>query len=455
MDTNVTKKEKDEVLEVIEALVYKIMYKGAYSNVLLNTDRSYHALNSQARKFVSHVVYGTIENWILLNYILNSLAKEPKKIKKDLRCLLAAGIYVLRFLDRKEPAVVVNRFVNYTKYAKPHAKGFVNFILRNYLREEIVLPQGLDARSLSIQYSHPEELVQFFIDEFGIEESIKILKANNTPSTLSCRVNTRYFTVQEVLKMLEENGVSASLSPLCEDAIEISSLNGVKIEETLAFQEGAIYIQDISSILHHELVEVKDGDFILDLCSAPGGKITAIAQDCNETNRIYACDIGLNKLDLIKKNVKRLKLEHIPFEIMSLDATVFKGEWENQFDVVIADVPCSGLGVIKNRPEIRYRFDLSKMKELLQIQASILQNAFFYLKEGGILIYSTCTIYSLENERQIEKFLKKNPNASVCNINIDSINGQIHGNMIKLIQSNNKTDGFFACKIKKGRLENL
>lgn len=448
-------KQRDEVLEVIEALVYKIMYKGAYSNVLLNTDASYQSLSPQAGKFASHVIYGTVENWILLNFILNSLAKEPQKIKNDLRCLLAAGIYVLRFLDKKAPAVVVNRFVNYAKYAKPHAKGFVNFILRNYLREEIPLPQGSDARSLSVRYSHPEELVQFFVDQFGMEEAVEILKANNTPSTLTCRVNTRYFSRKEAIEMLEENKVCCSDNELSKEAIDIISLNGIKIEDTAAFQRGAIYIQDISSILHHELVDVKDHDYILDLCAAPGGKITAIAQDCNDTNRIYACDIKANKLDLIKKNVKRLKLEDIRFEILPLDATVFKREWENRFDVVIADVPCSGLGVIKNRPEIRYRFDFEKMKELLSIQERILKYAFSYLKEGGTLIYSTCTIHPEENEKQIEKFLKKNRNASICNINIDGINGQIQGNMIRLIQSNKQTDGFFACKIKKGGLENL
>lgn len=448
-------KQRDEVLEVIEALVYKIMYKGAYSNVLLNADASYRALSPQAAKFASNVIYGTVENWILLNFILNSLAKEPKKIKNDLRCLLAAGIYVLRFLDKKSPAVVVNRFVNYVKYAKPHAKGFVNFILRNYLREEIALPQDSSVESLSIRYSHPEELVQFFVDKFGIEEAIQILVANNTPPTLSVRVNTRYFTAEEVTGMLEADGISCSISKLSGEAIEIHSLNGMKIEGTSAFEQGAIYIQDISSILHHEIVRIEDGDVILDLCCAPGGKITAIAQDCNHTNEIYACDIGKNKLDLIRKNVQRLKLEDLKFHIMNLDATVFKREWENAFDVVIADVPCSGLGVIKNRPEIRYRFDFNKMKELLDIQAKILQNAFSYLKEGGTLIYSTCTIHPEENEKQIEKFLKNNRNASICNINIDSINGQIHGNMIRLIQSNKQTDGFFACKMKKGRLENL
>lgn len=446
---------KDEILEVIEILVYKIMYKGAYSNILLNSDKLYLSLNLQAKKFVTNVVYGTVENWLLLNYIINRMAQNQNKIKSDLRCVLCAGLYILKFLDKKEPAIVVNRFVNYVKYAKPYAKSFVNLIFRKYLREGIELPQNLDVESLSINYSHPQELVQFFMDRFGIEKTIAILKANNTKSTVSCRVNTKYFERSDVLNMLDEEGIEAIPSKLSANALEIRSMNASKIENLSAFQKGAIYIQDLSSILHGELVEVQNNDMILDLCSAPGGKITAIAQNCNSTNEIYACDIGKNKLNLIRNNFERMKLKDCKLHIMEGDATILKKEWENKFDVVIADVPCSGLGVIRNKPEIRYRFDLDEIRTMVSIQYKILENAYRYLKKGGYLVYSTCTINPDENEAQIRRLLQNNIEASVCNINIDSINGQICQNMINLIQSNDETDGFFACKIKKGGSENL
>lgn len=446
--------KKDEVLEVVEALLYKIMYKGAFSNVLLKNDASFNALAPNVKGYVSNVVYGSIENWILINYIIDELAQEPKKIKVDLRCLLVAAIYSLRFLDKKSPAVVVNRFVEYAKYKKPHAKNFVNFILRNYLREEVTLPKADNAYGLSVLYSHPLELVEFFINIFKIEECERILSANNQKPMIHARVNSKYYTRSEVLEMLHSQGVLAIENALSERAIDLLDLNRLKMEELEAFECGAIYVQDISSILHFELVEIKPEDRILDLCAAPGGKIGAIMELCDESNEVIISDIGGNKLQLIKDNLSRLKLDYLRHQILEYDARVYHPAWKEGFDVVIIDVPCSGLGVLRQRPEIRYRFDLKEVKELQKIQYQILENAFEYLKEGGYLIYSTCTINPYENEKQIEKFLKNHKNAYVCKLDLD-IDGQIHENMIKLKQSNNKTDGFFACKIGKGRLEKL
>lgn len=446
--------KKDEVLEIVENLLYKIMYKGAFSNVLLKNDASYNSLAPNAKGYVSNVVYGSVENWILLNYIIDELAQNPKKIKTDLRCLLAAAIYSLRFLDRKSPAVVVNRFVEYAKYTRPHAKNFVNLILRKYLREEIELPKGRDALSLSILYSHPLKLVEFLIDEFGMRECEEILQANNQKPVIHARVNSKYYTRAQVLEMLASQGVTAQANALSERAIDISDLNLLKVEELEAFQCGAIYVQDISSILHSELIEIKQKDRILDLCAAPGGKIGALMELCDESNEIVIGDIGASKLQLIRDNLSRLKLEGLKHEILEYDATVFNPKWKESFDVILIDVPCSGLGVLGNRPEIRYRFDLKEIEELQKIQYRILKNAFKYLKEGAYLIYSTCTINPAENEEQIEKFIQNHKNACICRLSSD-IDGQIHENMIKLKQSNNKTDGFFACKIVKGGWEKL
>lgn len=447
------KMKKDIILNFSTKIISKAMFDGAYVNLSLNSNANFEKMSMAQKKFATILINGTVENWIYLNYIVNKLSSKPNSIKNQIRVLLCAGLYNLIFLDKKDEAIVVNRFVEYAKNNYPFAKGFVNYIFRSYLRNPFdIEKEKFDdiTKYLSVKYSHNLWLVKELIEQYSLDETIKILQANNNHSKLYIRVNTKYYTRLEVLKMLEAEGVQAEVSEHS-DSILITKLNK-SIEELDAFKKGALYVQDISSMYVCDLMSANDSDKVLDLCAAPAGKSTHIAQRILDY-KIVACDIYEHKINLIEENFERLKLK---VDARLYDATIYNPKFSQAFDKVLVDAPCSGWGVIANKPEIKYSTNQQNVDLLIGIQNKILKNASKYVKKGGVLVYSTCTINKRENFDVVKQFLEENNDFMIdekldnCEIKcLDNLKSIFKNGVIELVQSNNLTAGFFACRLIK------
>lgn len=354
-------------------------------------------LEKSHRAFISRLFEGSIEKRIYLDYVINLFSKTAvNKMKPLIRSLLRLSTYQILFMDRVPDSAAINEAV---KLAKKRGfsslSGFVNGVLRNIGREKesIALPDtNKERRSyLSVLYSMPEFLIDLFLDAYD-EEAEPILRAFNEEKSLILRVNERKTTREQLLKRLEVEGVKAEASnlPL---SIKIVGMDSFSFLES--FEEGDFWLQDESSQMVGELSGVNRNDEVFDLCAAPGGKSFCLANQALQ-GRVVAMDLTDSKLSLIHDNIARLGMENV--EVLANDALVFREEWIGMADLVLCDLPCSGLGVMGRKKDIKYHISMEKIKELSEIQKKILTNAIQYVKPGGCLIFSTCTMTKEENE---------------------------------------------------------
>lgn len=427
---------------------------GAYSTLELNKTFKEYKLNHLDSSFVSALVYGVLEKQLTLDYIIKQYSKIPlRKIELKTKIILRLGILQLVFMDKVPESAAVNESV---KLAKKHklqkSSGFINGILRNITRAEIKYQLPDENKDflyfLAIKYSCPLEIVRMWIKAYGKEKTVKILESLSGRPQLTARVNTLKTNTDLLIKELESENVKAEKSVLLDDAVVLS--NTGSIEGLNPYKEGKLYIQDIASQLCVKILSPKPNELMYDICSAPGGKAFTSAQLMKNRGKIYAFDIYNHKLKLIQNTAKRLGITNIITEIR--DGA--EDDKEMLFaDKILCDVPCSGLGILRRKPEIRYKDNLLD-NNLPAIQYKILCNSAKHLVTGGVLVYSTCTLNPCENELNAQKFLDEHRNFEAVDINQDLLpknNFELSGNMVTLFPSKNGTDGFFISVFKRVR----
>lgn len=345
----------------------------------------------------------------------------------------------------------MNEAVDISKKQSVGASKFVNGVLRNFLRNKDREPVFKDEISkIAFKYSFPKWMVKSFIAQYGQEKTMEILEGLNKTPKVTVRVNALKASFEDVFEELENEGYDISEGYASPDAIIID--RGSSIEENPAFKEGKIIVQDESAMLVAPILDLEENSIAADICAAPGGKSTHMAELMNNKGKVFSFDLHANKLSRIEDNARRLGIDIIQTEAQ--DATIFNESLENAFDRILLDVPCSGLGIIRKKPEIKWQKDLKSLKEIQEIQKKILDNTWKYLKNGGIMVYSTCTLNKNENEEIVRYLLTNNKDCEVSKIyigNLPNFSYNIDGTLT--ILPNEYMDGFFIAKLRKRQVE--
>lgn len=421
--------------ELILDMLLEMERERTYSNILIrNVLDKYDYLMPQEKAFIKRVTEGTLERRIQLDYIIDSCSKVPvKKMKPLIRNLLRMSVYQILFMDGVPDSAVCNEAVKLAGKRKFQSlKGFINGVLRNIARnkqrmipQQPVVPECLKAsdtnfqnafypdrekepvRYLSVIYSMPEFLVDLWIGDYGVEQTERMIKAmlEIHPVTIRLKESLSDREKKELIEEIKETGVHVKKHPYLPYAYTLSHMEG--IHGIPGFEEGLFTVQDVSSMLCVECAGIRAGDFVLDVCAAPGGKSTLAAQKLNGTGKVLAQDVSEDKTELILENMQRQRLTNM--EIAVQDACVYEEALFKRADVLFADLPCSGLGILGKKRDIKYNVTREGLQELPLLQKKILDTVWQYVKPGGILIYSTCTIHKKENEEIVRWFLENHP----------------------------------------------
>lgn len=376
----------------------------AYSNITLNKFLNETDLSPSDRALTTAIFYGVLDRTITLDYVLSRYIKTPlKKVSAIALEALRIALYQIMYMDKIPDSAAVNESVKIIKNSKQkHLSGFVNAVLRNVLRDDINLPDGTDTASLSVKYSCPEWIINSFITDYGVDDAIQLLEHSLKAPPVTLRVNTLKTDIDALMKTLSRENVATQTASL-ENALEV--VGGIDVTKSQAYRDGLFHVQDIASQTVISILAPEKNDTVLDVCAAPGGKTFTMAQYMRDTGNITACDLHKKRVELIQKGAKRLGINNI--RTLQNDATI-KNDAIGEFDVILCDVLCSGLGVIRRKPEIKYK-DISEYTDITLIQGKILENAVSHLKQNGRILYSTCTLRKCENEGVIQCFLDKYP----------------------------------------------
>lgn len=418
--------------------------KNSNSTNLLNENT--RNLSELDAKFLRELVYGTLENRIFIDYILKKLIN-TKLGKVNIKVLntLRISIYQILFMDKIPEFAVINEAVNIVKSFKLNKlSGFVNGVLRNFLRDKEKLIE-IDTKNkndfLSIKYSVNRELVDIIVKDYGYEKAENIFQNSIGKPHFCIRYSSFEKSIEEFEILLEKEGFKLKKSKISKDAYYVA--NPTNILNTKLFKNGDFTVQDIGSILASEVLNPKENSKVLDICSAPGGKTAHIGFLMNNTGNILANDIVEKKLKKIQENLDRLKIKNV--KTISFDACEFKEDLIEKFDYILCDVICSGSGIIDRKPEIKLFRSIEEIRNIIKIQRNIFENAIKYLKVGGSIVYSTCSILKSENEENIEYFLKENSNIKLEKIDFN----EEKVDYINLFPIKNEHNGFFIAKFKK------
>ena len=413
--------------------------EGGYANLALDAALSRAELSAVDRGLVTELVFGVIERKITIDHYISSLSSAKlSDVEPSVLMLLRMAIYQLAFLDRIPAYAAVNESVS---LCPKRAKGYVNAILRSYMRLEspIALPEDPIER-LSVEYSYPVALCELFVSEFGTERAKSLFAAMNENPKPALRINTLKTDRESVIAALEGEGLRAEKSEVAPNGLSVS---GGAVATLAGLKSGEFFVQDEASQICCEALGAKAGDFVIDVCSAPGSKSFGAAINMENRGRILSFDLHKNKLSLIERGAKRLGIDII--EARAADGRVGIEELFSKADKVICDVPCSGYGVIAKKPEIRYK-DPKETERLPEIQYDILKSCSRYVKEGGVLVYSTCTVLNRENGANIERFLKEHPDFYAEDYEVC---GKKYGAITTFMPDTDKTDGFFVARLRR------
>ena len=379
-------------------VLLKIEKEGAYSNLAVAEALKTAELTPQDKALATALIYGVLDRKITLDFILSKFLKTPvSKTEPFTLAVLRTALYQIKYMDKIPESAAVNEAVKIMKSSKfSRNSGFVNGVLRSVLRTEVTLPQGENAEDLSVKYSCPLWIVESFLKDYGVEDTKALLEESLKPAGTVLKVNTVKTDIENVKSKLSD-------IPFKEGENSLELVKGIDISKSELYKEGLVYVQDYASQRAVATLDPQKGDRVLDMCSAPGSKAFTMANLMENEGEIIACDLYPHRVELIEKSARRLGIKIIKSRV--LDATKFD-ENLGQFDCILCDVPCSGLGVIRRKPEIKYTKS-DDFKELENIQLAIVKNALRYLKKGGKLLYSTCTLRKAENENLVISLKKE------------------------------------------------
>lgn len=442
--------------EIALAVLMECLEEGEHSHIVLRgTLEKYQFLDKQDRSLITKLSEGTIENLIKIDYVINQYSKvKVKKMKPLIRNLIRVSVYQILFMDRIPDSAACNEAVKLAKRKNfGTLSGFVNGVLRTIAREKKDIKYPDKATNgityLSVQYSMPEWIVELWCETYGMELTEQICSGllSERETTIRCR-NSRQ-TVEELMAMLQAENVTVERSEYLPYALKIADYNYLKALKS--FREGRFAVQDISSMMVVELAGIQSGNFVLDVCAAPGGKSIHAADVLDGTGMVEARDLTEYKTDFIHDNVERLGIKNI--RVAEMDALCYDTTMEEKADVVIADLPCSGLGVIGRKKDIKYKIMPDTLKELSVLQRNMLDVVYRYVKPGGTLMFSTCTIHQGENEDNVRYFLENHKEfeavpfyeelPEVCK------KTSAKEGYIQFLPGVNQTDGFFIAKFRR------
>jgi len=414
--------------------LHDIEEKKAYSNLALN----YHiaAGKPDSPAFVRELVYGVLENKIYLDYIIGKFINTPiEKMKISDKTILRMGIYQIGFMDSVPAYAAVNECVNLAKRFCRGRDGFINGVLRNYLRRknDVTLPDPKSdyVKYLTIKYSYADWIVRMWLENYKPDFVEELLGAGNQTPDLIILPNKLKTSKEDLMRRLKAKGYEVSNGYLAKDALHVKGhdLLGGKL-----FNCGMFSVLDESSMMVVAMLDPQPGELIMDVCAAPGGKTIYIAELMQNKGQIIAGDVYDKRLKLVAREAERIGTDIIVTRVW--DASETDESMLEKADRVLVDAPCSGLGVIRRKPEIKYKEYNEDIKDLSAKQLKILSSSSKYVNKGGVLVYSTCTIRPDENQKVVAEFLKNNP----CFVKEDSL---------QLLPNVNKTDGFYICKMRR------
>ena len=424
--------------------------QGGWSDGALKKQLAAGELEGREAALATQLCFGVVQNQLLLDFYLSKFSNIPlRRMESKVVQALRLGLYQMLFLSRIPQSAAVNSSVELTRThcKNPRAPGMVNAILRSLqrnLNQLPTIPKNDPAEYLSILYSHPVWLVEELLPLLGSEGTAEYLQANNSQPPITAMVNTTRATTQQVAQLLAEQGVEVASHPWLKGCLILNKTGN--LERLDAYQQGLFYVQDPASRLMALASGAAPGMRVLDECDAPRGKSFAAAIQMNNQGEVISCDLHPHKKKLIQAGADRLGLSII--KPMTADGKVRREEWVSAFDLVLVDAPCSGLGVIRKKPDIRYK-DPEPLADLPQVQQAILENAAGYVKPGGVLMYSTCTILPRENGEIVAAFLKKHPEFVREAFTLPGPAGEVSEGEITLWPQVHQTDGFFICKLRK------
>lgn len=415
--------------------------QGAWADAFLKKTLRDSGMDPRDAALATRLTFGVVQNRILLDWYIDRFAKG--KLDLSVRTALRLGVYQMLMMDRIPVSAAVNESVKLTrKFCKnPAAPGLVNAVLRNIGRQMAALTPP---EELSVRYSHPRWLVDAFVRRLGQDGARALLECHNGEVPTMAQVNTCRATAAGVLEKLQNAGVDAQPHPWLDGCLTLRGTGD--LERLDVFQSGEVYIQDAAARLAVLAARPQPGMRVLDVCAAPGGKSFACAIAMEGRGEIVSCDVHPHKQTLIENGARRLGLDII--HAVTQDGTRRVPEWENGFDLVIADVPCSGLGIIRKKPDIRYK-DPAPMKALPRVQRAILENACAYVKPGGTLIYSTCTLLERENEDMVRRFAGEHGEFEPEPFELPGSAGSAGEGYLTLWPHIHDTDGFFIAKLRR------
>lgn len=440
--------------ELILGILLEVNKEGQYSHLVIrSTLEKYQYLEKQERAFITRVCEGTLEYKIRLDYILNQFSTVPaERMKPVIRELLRSSVYQILYMDSVPDSAVCNEAVKLArKKGFYNLTGFVNGVLRKIAREygSIRFP-GKDQPEeyLSVIYSMPKWLVQRFLEQYGFEKTEKMLESFLKEKPTTIRIREYLVDKKAVLENLERQQVTVEKAPYIENAYYLKNYDYLPALE--AFRMGTVQVQDVSSMLVGDIADPKEGDYVIDLCAAPGGKTLCIADKLKGTGRVDARDISRSKTDLIRENAIRQSFLNVV--VSEKDASQLDSDSLEKADILIADVPCSGLGVMGRKTDIKYKMNPAKIQELAGLQRQILEQASTYVKPGGTLIYSTCTITNEENLDNVKWFTEHFP------YELESLDPYLCKELqsettakgyLQLLPGVHQCDGFFIARMKR------
>lgn len=429
-------------------IITDVLQNDTFLNLTLkNSLRNFEA---QDKRFISALCFTTIENLIRIDYIIKQFTK-GQRVHKDMKNVLRIGVAQLMYFESVPERAAVNESVDILPKKDKRQRGFANAVLRRIAKELGAIrypdPQKEPVKFLSVMYSYPEWLCEKYLKDYGRDFAEQMLSYSKPEAYTCVRVNTCKMPRDEFEKELKNNGIIYKNGKYIEDAFYIKHIDA--IENMPLYTSGAMTVQSEASMLCVQAGEVKDGIRVLDTCAAPGGKAAYIAS-INQTGEIVAAELYPHRAALMAKNFERLGVTNV--EIAVLDGTVFQPQYEKNFDCVIIDAPCSALGLLYRKPDIKYAKKEEDLENLVKIQKDLLETCCRYVKEGGTLVYSTCTINLQENMNQIKSFLARHcefKEKELKNILPVSLLHRVKGGTLQLFPHIDEIDGFFMASMEK------